>query len=200
MKLSDVVISVKVAMVDAAQKASIRRLNVLGNKCPCKPGCASCCSRLVSISVAEALIIYDYLKNKNLWSKVRESAMDQYKLALSTDEVTWFKMNIPCSVLDQNTKLCMAYLVRPTSCSVHFVTSDPSVCDPWSTSGKPFEKVDFPEIHVEFMKVLDKELSNRGFLEMRLPIPSALLFAEKIQMQKGLTADQITSILAQETK
>jgi len=199
-KLSDAVVSVKIAMIDAAQKASTRRLNVLGNDCPCKPGCAACCSRLVQLSVAEALIIYDYLKNKNLWSKVRENAMAQYKLALSTDEVSWFKMNISCSVLDQNTKMCMAYLVRPTSCSVHFVTSDPSVCDPWSVSEKAFEKTDFPDIHTDFMDVIHKELSGRGVLELRLPMPSALLFAEKIQMQKGLTADQIISILAQETK
>ena len=200
MKLSDAIVPIKVAMMDAAQKASIRRLNVLGNDCPCKPGCSSCCSRLVQLSVAEALVIYDYLKTKNLWSKVRENATSHYKLALSLDETSWFKMNIPCSVLDPKTKTCMAYLVRPTSCSVHFVVSDPSVCDPWSTSEKAFEKIDFPDIHKEFMDVVHKELSERSVLELRLPIPSALLFAEKIQMQKGLTADQIISILAQETR
>lgn len=198
MKLSDAVASVKVAMMGAAQKASMRRLNVLGNNCKCKPGCSACCSRLINLSIAEALIIYDYLQRSGTWSKVRDAAQYQYKMASSLSEVAWFNMNIPCSVLDLETKMCRAYPVRPTPCSVHFVTSDPSMCDPWSISGGKFEKADFPEVHIEFMEALSRELSGRGILELRLPIPAALLFAEKIQIQKGLTAEQIIAFISAE--
>jgi len=198
MKLSDAVASVKIAMMDASQKASIRRLNVLGDKCKCKPGCSACCSRLIHISIAEALIMYDHLKRSNTWLKVREAAQKQYKTASSLSEIAWFNMNISCPILDLETKMCRAYPVRPTPCSVHFVTSDPSICDPWSTSGGTFEKTDFPEVHADFMDALSKELSGRGILELRLPLPAALLFAEKVQVQKGLTADQIITFISSE--
>jgi Fe-S-cluster containining protein len=198
MKLSDAVAPIKVAMMDAAQKAAIRRLNVLKEKCPCKPGCSACCSRLVHISVAEALIIYEHLRKNKSWESVREIALSQYKTASTVNETAWFKMNNSCSVLDPNTKMCRAYSVRPTPCSVHFVTSDPSVCDPWSLSNGSFEKADFPEIHAEFMKTIVGELSGRGVLELRLPMPAALLFAERVQVQKGFTAEQIISFISSE--
>jgi len=199
MKLSDVVASVKVAMMDASQKASKRSLTVLGNRCKCKPGCSACCSRLIYINVAEALIIYSHLKDSGTWQKVRETAQSQYGLASSSSEIAWFNMNKACPVLDPETKKCRAYSVRPTSCSVHFVTSDPSLCDPWSTSAGNFESAGFPEIHAEFMETLSQILSGRGVLEFRLPLPAALLFAEKVQVQKGLTAEQIITFIAMET-
>jgi len=198
MKLSDVVAPVKVAMMDAAQKASIRRLNVLKNDCPCKPGCSSCCSRLIHISVAEALIIYNYLQKGNSWTSIRETALSQYKLASITSDIAWFKMNSPCAILDPTTKTCRAYSVRPTPCSVHFVTSNPDICDPWSVSDGEFKKADFPKIHEKFMDVVSRELSGRGVLELRLPMPAALLFAEKIQTQNNLTAEQIVGFISSE--
>jgi hypothetical protein len=61
-----------------------------------------------------------------------------------------------------------------------------------------YKPVDFTDVHEMFMKKLSQELSGRGVLELRLPMPAALLFAEKIQTQKNLSASEIIALISSE--
>lgn len=197
MKLSDAVGRVKVAMMDVAQKASIRRLNVLRDESPCKAGCSACCSRLVYVSVAEALVMYEHLSRSGRWPEVRERARGLAAEVRDASPVAWFKMNRPCPVLGKD-RLCAAYEVRPSPCSTHFVTSDPALCDPWSPKAGIYETSSMDDLHIEFMKRLDAELTGRGVLDLRLPIPVALLFAERAQSHTNLSAADIIAFIGSE--
>lgn len=193
---SDVLHQVKLAMVDASSKAAVRRLSVLQS--PCKTGCSACCSRLIYVSLAEAIVIQDYLVEQNRWEAVREKAEAQLPYLENTQPVTWFQMNQACPVLDPATRLCQAYAVRPTPCSVHFVTSDPSLCDPWSTAKGVYQPTPFLDLHEEFATKLSGVVDANGIFAVRLPMPSALLLAEKVQQMKSSTEEELTAFIRSE--
>ena len=199
MKLSDALSHVKMAMMDTSQKTAIRHLNLLSNSTPCKASCSACCSRLIYVSVAESLIMLDSLIRSGVWDQVRDRAKEQVKLiGIADRSSSWFKMNKPCPILNPETKLCLAYEVRPSPCSTHFVKSNPNLCDPWSTDVGEFKPEDMVDLHEQFLSLLEREVAGRGILRIRLPIPVALLFAEKIQIQTNLSFDDIIELINSE--
>jgi Fe-S-cluster containining protein len=89
----------------------------------CGPGCGYCCHLKVSVSVAEALIIFDYLREhdqQHLYKELIES-LDEQPLAQRAvaDNAWWLKNAIPCLFLDGSTLLCSIYEVRPFSCRAY---------------------------------------------------------------------------------
>lgn len=193
---SDILGQVKLAMTGAATKASVRRLTVVQSSC--QPGCSACCSRLVYVSLAEAIIMQEYLVKNKTWESVREDVETLLPLLENAQPVTWFQMNQACPVLDKTTRLCRAYEVRPTPCSVHFVTSDPALCDPWSTVKGEYKPLTFTDLHEEFLTKLNGAIDANGIFAIRLPIPSALLLAEKIQQIKPSTEEELTAFIRSE--
>ena len=198
MKISDTMNVVKVAMMDTAQKASVRRLNVLRDRSPCKPTCHSCCSRLIYISIAEGLVIYSHLVKAGIWNEVRERAKEQVSMVGAVNAIAWFNMNRSCPVLNPDTKLCEAYPIRPSPCSIHFVTSDPSLCDPWSANSGAYQLAGMDELHEKFVALLERQVAGRGVLKTRLPLQMALMFAEKIQVQTNMSFEDILSLISSE--
>lgn len=186
---------VKIAILDASSKSTNRRLNVLKDV-SCKPGCSSCCSRMVYLSVAEASVIQDYLVNSRKWEEVKANCKKLVQLAKDTDHESWFKMNIPCPILKN--KLCMAYEVRPPSCSIHYVESDPRSCDPWSTYSGEYRKTNMGSIYEDFSKKLDNAISGSGIFSLIFPLPISLLFAEKIREHPNMSYDKLLSIISSE--
>lgn len=191
---------IKVAMKVAAERANVRRLNVFLDRIKCKPGCASCCSRMIYVSIAEALVILEDLESTGKWTETRARCLDQKDLARGSNPVSWFKMNIPCPVLDPSTKMCGAYEVRPTACSTHFVASDPSGCDPWGTSSEQYEPIRMNDLHAEFMAAMEACVDGYGILAYRMPMPTALLFAENIRTMRGLSLDEVIGIIRGELR
>lgn len=197
-KLSTALDAVRFAIGDVAQKAVKRRLTVYGNKIPCKSGCNGCCSRLVYISMAEAILIYEYLVENGSWQVVATAARKQFQLAQQTDPLAWFKMDIKCPILDQKNGTCLAYKMRPAKCSTHFVTSNPAVCDPWNPVGGRYESVDMVDLQMEFEKRLESAIDGHGIMQVLVPIPVAILLAERIQIQSGLSLQSAISLLYME--
>lgn len=200
MKLSEALAGVRVAMMDASQKAGVRRLNVLRDSSPCGPGCSACCSRLIHVSVAEALVMYEHLVKSGAWPAVRDRAREQAGLAMLAHPVAWFKMNRPCPALDPATRLCSAYAVRPTPCSTHFVTSPPQSCDPWSAGGGEYRLAGMDDIHDRFTELLGREVAGRGVLGNRLPMPVVLLAAEKLQVHTNMAFGDVLEMISSELK
>lgn len=189
---------VKAAMKEASERASVRRLHVFLDRIKCRAGCSSCCSRMIHVSVAEALVMHESLIASGKWPEVRKRAVAQKPVAASASPMAWFKMNIKCPVLEDG--MCGAYDVRPTPCSTHFAESDPSLCDPWGTASGEYSPVQMNDIHDEFMRALEGLVDGHGILAYRMPISSALLFAEGIRVMTGLSIEELTGILRSELR
>lgn len=190
--LGEVAASIKSVSV----KAKIR-LSLIGEEVPCKVGCNHCCSRLIYISMAEAIIIRNYLVKNGLWADVEKRAKDLQDFAMKLDSVTWFTMNLKCPIMNPNTGKCEAYEVRPPACSVHFVLSDPSSCDPWSTEKMSYAQFDMIDLFEDFAKSLQRTCGDNMMIP--LPIPIALLTAERMSVKSGLTLDEVISTIAKNT-
>jgi len=144
--------------------------------------------------MAEAIIIYEYLRSRDQWIKVKKRSQDQFKTAQLTDPLSWFKLNISCPVLGPD-KLCTAYQIRPAMCSTHFVTSDPKVCDPWGAGPGEYEAIDFDDLYMKFRERNKNAVIGFGVLSLELAISSALLLAERISVQSGLNLEQAMSFI-----
>jgi Fe-S-cluster containining protein len=197
-RLAEALGPVKLAVMDTATAAANRRLAIYGDKIPCKPGCAGCCSRMVRITMAEAAILYEKLVQDKLWLEVKKEARSQFAIAKDADPVAWFKTNRPCPVLDRQKNLCKAYSVRPAACSTHFVISKPELCDPWSTAAGTYVSADMDDLLEKFTKRVMENIAGHGVFSLELPIPVALLLAERISIQSGLELDKAVALLFQE--
>ena len=193
LRLADSLPMVKLRMVDTAVKAENRRLTMYKGQVSCKPGCSGCYSKIVNVTVAEALIIYEHLFQKGVWTGVKELCLEQVEL-LKKDitPLTWFKMNQKCPALDRDTDLCLTYQARPATCSCHFVTSDPGLCGPWTAGSGEFQSLDFEDLFEDFAKRLKEIVREQSLFSYIFPMPSALLLAELISVRSGMNlADAI---------
>lgn len=197
-RLKDSLRDAKVYLVDTAARAEKRRLNVYRGRISCRPACSGCCSRLIRISMAEAVLIYEHLSETGRWTEVRRTCVGQMKLLGPVDPMVWFKMNQKCPVLDRKTDMCTAYSVRPATCATHFVTSDPELCDPWSAKGGKYETADFSDLFETFRRRLSASIRDYGIFTMVLPMPSALMLAEQISVKSGLSLAEVVSLFFQE--
>lgn len=188
---------VKTALMETARKAEVRRLMVYGDKIPCRAGCSGCCSRYLTASLAEAVIMYVHLRESGLWDAVRRRAEELMPLVRSASPVAWFKMNKKCPVLDES-GMCSGWAVRPAACSVHFVTSDPSLCDPWSSRSAPYVPLEFDDLFDAFQKSAEAGLEKNGILALQVPLPVGLLMAERISVRSGLSLDKAVSLIFNE--
>lgn len=88
----------------------------------CRPGCGYCCHLKVSVSIAEALIILDYLREhdrQQLYKELIKSLNEPFAQRAVADNSWWVKNTIPCLFLDKSTLLCSIYEVRPFSCRAY---------------------------------------------------------------------------------
>ena len=196
--LSQALGPVKLALADSASKAEKRRLQVFKNAVPCRPGCAGCCSRLVKVTMAEALIMYEHLLSTGRWPEVRGRAEAHMPEVLSVSPSAWFLMNKKCPVLDPKTSRCLGYPVRPILCSTHFVKSSPDLCDPHGIAPGRYEPVQFNDLVEAFLKRMMAHVAGSGIFQLELPLPAALLLSERINLQAGLTLDRVVSLFLHE--
>ncbi len=181
----------------AASSSSEKRRLRMADGVPCAPGCHSCCHRMVEITVAEAAVMVCHLRSTGEWKRVRESAAALAPAAREMSPDSWFKSRTRCPVLSED-GTCSAYRVRPPACSSHFVTSDPSSCDPWST--RPgFSPVDMSAVYLESQAAIARAVPPGGIMSMSLPIPLALLLADRVAVRTDMTVEQALEVIARET-
>jgi len=88
----------------------------------CASGCGYCCHLRISISVAEALIILDYLQKHNQLRQYKErvrNLREPLARRAASDNSWWLENSIPCLFLEQNRSLCTIYEVRPFACRAY---------------------------------------------------------------------------------
>jgi len=191
-----------IAPVRAAVMAAAQRASALAVRTPqitCKPKCSACCKRYVPITLAEALVLIDFLKKHERWDRVAASAEAQRDASMTVRPVAWFKMGLACPILNQD-GMCDAYPVRPVACSAHFAVSPPEACGPLSTSFNQFEPCEFAEVHVEFAKAFDTVVSASSSLRIRAPVSAALLMGDKLSITPGPDFDSVITTLMKEFK
>jgi len=184
------------AVLQAAASSEKRRLR-MAETTSCSPGCNSCCHRLIEITVGEAAVIVAHLRESGDWKRVRAAASSLAGRARECSADTWFKMKTRCPVLGED-GMCSAYAVRPPACSVHYVTSDPSCCDPWS-SEPGFAPVDMSDLYLESQARIGRAIPPGGIMSMALPIPLALLLADRVAVRTDLTFEQAMEMMVRET-
>lgn len=197
LKLIEAISPVKAAMIDIGIRTNAATLT-MNPRPSCKAGCSFCCKRAVRVTTAEAVIMVAWLQQKKLWTGVRAIANEQRHI--DANPLAWFKMGLDCPVLDQNTRTCLAYDVRPTVCSTHFAMSPPEGCDPTSCKRvgfKPFLMTDF---HKKFANTLAANVAVHGVLNINMPMPTALLFAERVSTKSGMEFEGVISMLFGEFK
>lgn len=193
--LASTLSGVKSVVLTTIASSEKRRLKVVDISC--KKSCSGCCRRYIELTVAEASIIVSFLKQKKLWDSVKEKAERASSMIKKVPSNAWFKMDIKCPVLDDN-DLCSAYPVRPSACAVHYAKSDPIVCSPSKISNQKYNPVEFLEEFTESRKKLNSTLAGYGVLQIVLPLPTALLMADRISIKTGLSYDQVMSIIRNE--
>lgn len=198
LRLSQALGPVKLALADTAAKAEKRRLHVLKDKIPCRSGCAGCCSRMIKVTMAEALIMYEHLVTSGRWPEARARAEAQMPEVMEVGPPAWYMMNRKCPVLDPGTSKCMAYPVRPALCSTHFVKSNPALCDPHTVVAGRYEPVQFNDLVETFLRKMLANVAGSGIFQLELPLPAALLLSERVNLQTGLTLDRVVSLFLHE--
>ncbi len=107
-------------------------------------------------------------------------------------------MKVRCPVLTDD-GMCSAHSVRPPTCSTHLVTSRPGGCDPWSPTGAEYKPLDLSRVYVESQVRIRQSLPEGGIMGMVLPLPLALLVADRVAIRTDLTLDQALDIVSRET-
>ena len=119
----------------------------------CRKGCAHCCEHFVSISVAHAILITDYLytseralsvflRGYQRWRQAIESDAQSAALFQRLEQDTsriavvkpadqkllaeYHSLRIPCPFLERGQ--CAIYPVRPVCCAIYFALSPPDYC------------------------------------------------------------------------
>ena len=138
-----------------------------GGEISCRKGCSWCCYHYVSVSLAQGMVIVDYLyRRKDLlkqfldrfeeWRERAESLADDIDrirnqaMAASTPisrvieetrplSTRYFESNIRCPFLVDD--VCSIYSVRPLACSGHHSVSPPDRCAPGSEQKPDIRRV-----------------------------------------------------------
>ncbi len=183
--------------MQAAADSEKRRLAMVPRD-RCAPGCHSCCHRSVEVTVAEATVMVAHLRWSGVWKPVRKACEALAERARTTSPDAWFKMKTRCPVLADDGR-CSAYSVRPPACSVHFVTSDPALCDPWSSRAGEYSPVELRDVYALSQERIREALPEGGIMSMVLPLPIALLLADRVAVRTDLSYEQAIELIGRET-
>lgn len=186
---------IKLNLLNVHNEVQKRRLN--DHQITCIPGCSHCCNRLISVLTSEALIIYESIKKHELWNSIHEKLKEQSEIIkkINGNQLSWYYTNTPCALLSDNK--CIVYPVRPVMCSVHHVISNPKSCHSFTISDD-YRPLDYNDIYNRFLEKSINSVADYGILNLRLPLQTALLFAEKIQIQSNLTFEKLISLYLNE--
>ncbi len=85
----------------------------------CRAGCDYCCHLKVTASMAEIVVIAEFLRKEGRLESCLErmaATGGDVKARAARDEKWWAENRMPCLFLDEDDGLCTIYQVRPFSC------------------------------------------------------------------------------------
>jgi hypothetical protein len=151
---------------------------------------------MIYITVAEAIVIQEHLEKSGRWADVLRKCLAVLDSVRNSNPMSWFRMNSECPVLSDDD--CLAYSVRPVTCSVHFALSDPKLCHPWSTEAGEYSPVELEDVFLDFQKALHSSIDAHGILALKMPLPASLIMAERVRYQPDLTPEALIRLIYNE--
>lgn len=146
----------------------------------CRKGCANCCLHPVAISILEGLLLYRHLISRGLWTpRLRSACEEAAKQLTGLGFEVWLLAAMPCVLLGVDGS-CGAYEARPLACRTAFSMGDPEACHPHRviTGSAIVPRV---EPLQQFEAVEHTVLRRLGLRRFQVPLPAALLVAEKVE-------------------
>ena len=171
----------------------VESLSAKGKSITCRTGCTYCCYHYVAVSLAQGIVIVDYLyKRKPLlkqfldnyekWRIDGESISDEIdririhalSSSITTQQVMAETRPLSNSYLDGNIRCpflindkCCIYEVRPLACSGHHSVSPPAWCAP-TVQQKPDIHHSMPDDE-NFIEIIQLAGSQLMLYELTLP-------------------------------
>jgi len=167
----------------------------LNDSIHCKVSCSGCCHSKVTVTLGEALSIYDLLVKTNRWDALKPTIEEHFKLYEFMDEISWRKARITCLMLDQNTNLCSIYQNRPIQCGVHFSLQNGEACDPWYTG--PTKNGEY-DLEVYYRKFREESLTvlSPVYLNLAGSLYDMLLRAEKLVTKNDVSFEEYMRVMS----
>jgi Fe-S-cluster containining protein len=147
MKISDVMHDVYARLDSAVAKAIDHHDALPASERPpgtgevsCRKGCSHCCGQLTMISLAEGVTIAETILTdttrdwRTLLPALRAVAIEDCRPGLTRR--SRFGVDVPCALLDANTKLCTVYESRPSCCRFLVVVTPPELCSVTANGAK----------------------------------------------------------------
>jgi len=192
MKEGDSLLKVKLSILKSIESTNKFAQN--HSKIQCRSRCTGCCKRLIKITIAEAIIMLQSITDDEVRDKIIEKSKKLADLSLSSNNNTWFKMNIDCPMLSDDS-LCQVYQVRPVLCSTRFSETHPHLCEPWCCSSKTNKAIDDVDTYKEFIRELENSGLSRNVLLQVLPIPAAIMASSIVMKTKWKEWEQVIKMM-----
>jgi Fe-S-cluster containining protein len=152
------------------------------NPISCKSGCAHCCYYPVVISPLEGLLAYRWLTSHGRWTPKQRVVLEEHaKATTGLDPTVWFLSNIACPLLEEKTRKCVAYEVRPLVCRLVMTRGIPEHCQPSQyVARNPLNQIPFRTVLNEFHQKETAFLKTHKVRITMLTLSRAILFAEQL--------------------
>lgn len=165
------------ARTELAARAE-REIQTLPLPLTCQKGCHHCCYFPVSISIFEAISLFQWLSDEMIWNKALKAACEDHAaktVGLSLE--VWMLSLIPCPLLKDG--LCTAYERRPFVCRVTASVGDPHNCHPHRIPDA--EGLVGRREALQRLMAAEEPLRKRFAIgKLRVPLARALLVAERV--------------------
>lgn len=127
----------------------------------CKKGCTHCCHNLVAVSVVEMVPIAEQLLTSKDWRPKLPELKKKLEAQAKMIEDMGGMSKAPHAYLDRKTACvfltpkneCAVYRLRPMSCRLYYVKSDPADCSPEKNGQKVLQYNTAPVI-IEFLTIV----------------------------------------------
>jgi len=158
----------------------------------CQRSCSDCCYQPLTMTLMDGILVYQWLFDNHLWTRTLKARFEATadrtnNLALEV----WMLSMIPCPLLNDETKACVAYKGRPFVCRIAF-SHDAYYCHPHRFTEALAQKKYSPRKEsLQLLKVVEEQLLKKHRLpRVVLPFAAAVLHGEAISTTKDSYMDR----------
>ncbi|SEA17833.1 Putative zinc-or iron-chelating domain-containing protein [Thalassobacillus cyri] len=148
-----------------------------GMKASCFKGCAFCCYFPIIVTKMEAKMMLKEIeqfpeerkeKIYQHWNSYFDDHAGKLDTALNMDlqadetKLNYKRLDLPCPMLDPETKTCMAYEIRPIPCRTYLNYANPKVCAENHMPDEPFSYEFLYEYYMGALNEIMQALYENG--------------------------------------
>lgn len=140
----------------------------------CQPGCAWCCRNAFLCTPVEGMLISRYLLAYKLGINMA-TLHTHARLQVTLGAEGWFEESLNCTFLDETTRRCTVYPVRPLNCRLCLSLGDPRDCRQGEM--RTFKTAQLSQAWMKSLRGLTQRLFGHG--EVVAPFAVAVLQGHK---------------------